>query len=172
MMDFSQVLRDRRSIRRYENRPVPKETISKLIDAAEAAPSAGNLRARKYVIITRKEMGRALAMAAYGQSQVEAAPLLIVVCADVDRSASRYGDRGSLYAIQDADAAAMCLLLSAHDLGLGACWNGAFDDQIVREALSLEEHVLPVAIISVGWPAEMPRAPPKRGLEEMVAWVE
>ncbi len=171
-MEFEQVLRDRRSVRRYESRPVPKDVISKLIDAAEAAPSAGNLRARKYVIITKREMARALAMAAYRQSQVDTAPLLIVVCADVDRSSSRYGDRGSLYAVQDADAATMCLLLAAHDMGLGACWNGAFDDQIVREALGLEEHVLPVAIISVGWPAEKQRAPPRRVLEEMVIWVE
>ncbi|HSD57247.1 MAG TPA: nitroreductase family protein [Methanotrichaceae archaeon] len=171
-MEFRQVLKDRRSVRRYENRPVSRETISKLIDAAEAAPSAGNLRARKYVIITRKEMARALAMAAYGQSQIETAPLIIVVCADVDRSASRYGDRGSLYAIQDADAAIMCLLLAAHDMGLGACWNGAFDDQIVREALGLEEHILPVAIISLGWPAESPNAPPRRAAEELVSWVE
>lgn len=171
-MEFLQVLKDRRSIRQYENRPVSREVILKLLDAAEAAPSAGNLRARKYIVITRKEMARALAMAAYGQSQVDTAPLLIVVCADVDRSSSRYGDRGSLYSIQDADAATMCLLLAAKDVGLGACWNGAFDDQIVREALSLEEHILPVAIVSLGWPAERPRAPLRRGIGEMVSWVE
>lgn len=122
--------------------------------------------------ITRKEVAKALAVAAYGQSQVEDAPVLIVVCADVDRSASRYGDRGSLFAIQDATVAAMCLLLAAHDMGQGTCWIGAFDDQIVREVLSLEEHVLPVAIITVGWPAESPRAPPRRGMEEMVTWIK
>lgn len=171
-MIFKDVLQGRRSIRIYESRPVPREVILALIDAAEAAPSAGNLRARKYVIVTRKEMTRSLAMAAYGQSQVETAPLLIVVCADVDRSASRYGDRGSLYAIQDADAATMCLLLAAHDMGLGACWNGAFDDQIVREALGLEEHILPVAILSIGWPAESPSAPLRRAAEDLVSWVE
>ncbi len=171
-MDFSEVLRNRRSVRRYETRPVPRENVSRLIEAAEAAPSAGNLRARKYVVITRKEIAKALAVAAYGQSQAEGAPLLIVVCADVDRSSSRYGDRGSLFAIQDADAAVMCLLLAAHDMGLGACWIGAFDDQIVRDILSLEEHVLPVAIISAGWPAERPHAPPRRRTEEMVRWEE
>src|SRR5512146_2808474 len=154
-MNFKEALQGRRSIRKYESRPVSREVILALIDAAEAAPSAGNLRARKYVIVTRKEMARSLAMAAYGQSQMERAPLIVVVCADVDRSASRYGDRGSLYAIQDADAAIMCLLLAAHDMGLGACWNGAFDDQIVRAALDLEEHILPVAILSIGWPAEL-----------------
>jgi nitroreductase len=66
----------------------------------------------------------------------------------------------------------MCLLLAAHDMGLGACWNGAFDDQIVRAALGLEEHVLPVAILSIGWPAESPNAPPRRAAEELVSWVE
>jgi nitroreductase len=171
-MNFKEALQGRRSVRRYESRPVPREVVQALIDAAEAAPSAGNLRARKYVIVTRKETARSLAMAAYGQSQVETAPLIIVVCADVDRSASRYGDRGSLYAIQDADAATMCLLLAAHDMGLGACWNGAFDDQIVRAAIGPEEHILPVAILSIGWPAESPSAPPRRAAEELMSWVE
>ena len=87
-------------------------------------------------------MQKVLTQAAFGQSQVETAPLLIVVCADVGRSSSRYGDRGSLYAIQDADAATMCLLLAAHELGLGACWNGAFDDALVREALGMQERYL------------------------------
>jgi nitroreductase len=171
-MNFAQVLSDRRSVRKYEDRPVPRDAALKLIEAAEAAPSAGNLRARMYVIVTAREMARTLALAAFGQMQVETAPLLIVVCADVDRSSSRYGERGSLYAIQDATASVMCLLLAAHDMGLGACWNGAFDDQIVREALGLEEHVLPVAVLSIGWPAESPSSPPRRDLNVQVRWIE
>lgn len=171
-MNFAQVLLGRRSVRRYEDRPIPRDTVLKLLEAAEAAPSAGNLRARTYVIVTGGEMAKTLALAAFGQRQVETAPLLIVVCADVDRSSSKYGDRGSLYAIQDATASVMCLLLAAHDMGLGACWNGAFDDQIVREALGLEEHVLPVAILSMGWPAELPSSPPRRDLKGQVKWIE
>ncbi|VVB68733.1 Coenzyme F420:L-glutamate ligase [uncultured archaeon] len=153
-MEFKDALQGRRSVRRYEARAVPEEMVRPLLEAAEAAPSAGNLRSRRYVVITRAEMRKVLALAAYGQKQVENAPLLIVVCADVDRSSSRYGDRGSLFAIQDASVAAMCLLLAAHDAGLGACWNGAFDDALVREALRLAVNVLPVAIISLGGPAE------------------
>ncbi len=146
--------------------------VTALLEAAEDAPSAGNLRARRYVVVTRQEMRKILSLAAYGQDQIESAPVVIVVCADVDRSSSRYGDRGSLYAIQDADAATMCLLLAAHDQGLGACWNGAFDDALVREALGLEENILPVAIISIGWPAEKPSASQRRDLGGMVGWVE
>ncbi len=171
-MNLRDALEGRRSIRGYDARPVPKEVILKLIEAAETAPSAGNLRARKYIVVTNQEMHKALAVAAYGQSQVESAPLIIIVCADVDRSSSRYGDRGSLYAIQDSAAATMCILLEAHDLGLGACWNGAFDDDMARDLLNLEEHMLPVAIISIGWPAESPQASPKRSIEEVVSWID
>jgi nitroreductase len=171
-MNLKDALHSRRSIRRYEKRTVSRDMVSALLEAAEDAPSAGNLRARRYVVATRQEMRKILSLAAYGQDQIESAPVVIVVCADVDRSSSRYGDRGSLYAIQDADAATMCLLLAAHDQGLGACWNGAFDDALVREALGLEENILPVAIISIGWPAEKPSASQRRDLGGMVGWVE
>jgi nitroreductase len=171
-MNLMNALSGRRSIRSYKGEPVSKDLILDLIKAAETAPSAGNLRARKYVVVTNTQMRKALAVAAYGQSQVETAPLLVVICADVLRSSKRYGDRGSLYSIQDAAAATMCLLLVAYDLGLGACWNGAFDDQIVRDALNLTKDVLPVAILSIGWPAESPRAPPARDLDEVVNWIE
>ncbi|MDM7934580.1 MAG: nitroreductase family protein [Methanothrix sp.] len=171
-MDLLEALKGRRSVRRYQEQPVPRDAVMALLEAAEAAPSAGNLRARRYVVITRPQLRAVLAMAAFGQDHIKRAPVLIVVCADVGRSSARYGDRGDLYAIQDADAATMCLLLAAHDAGLGACWNGAFDDDMVREALGLRERVLPVAIVSLGWPAERPDAPPGRGLEEVVSWIE
>jgi nitroreductase len=171
-MNFTDALTGRRSVRRYKDLPVSRDVVAWLIDAAEAAPSAGNLRARKYVVVAKEEMRRALSIAAYNQSQVAEAPVIIVVCADVLRSSSRYGDRGSLYSIQDATAAVMCILLAAHDRGLGTCWVGAFDDDVVREALSLEENVLPVAIISVGYPDESPSPARRRDLGEIVSWVE
>jgi nitroreductase len=171
-MNLIDALRGRRSIRKYRNEPVSKDQIIALIHAAETAPSAGNLRARKYIVVSSPQMKTALAMAAYGQQQVETAPLLIVICADIGRSSNRYGDRGSLYSIQDATAAIMCLLLASYDMGLGACWNGAFDDALVREALDLKEGVLPVAIISLGYSAESPHAATLRRMEEMVLWIE
>jgi nitroreductase len=171
-MNLGDALKGRRSVRRYEPRSVPREIVQNLIDAAETAPSAGNLRARKYVAVTNPEILKALAVAAYGQDQLKTAPLVIVTCADVDRSSTRYGDRGSLFAILDAASATMCLLLKACDLGLGACWNGAFDDDLVRDLLGLEEHMLPVALISVGWPSEVPQASPKRDIDEVLIWMD
>lgn len=171
-MNLMDNLWSRRSIRRYQSRPIPKDLARSLIEAAQTAPSAGNLSARRYVLVSNVDMRRLLAAAAYGQEHIESAPLLIVVCADVVASSLRYGDRGSLFAIQDADAATMCLLLAAHDAGLGACWNGAFDDDLVREALRLEDDVLPVAMVSLGWPAESPvrQERPRRTGE--VRWID
>jgi nitroreductase len=171
-MNLKDALVSRRSVRSYTKEPVVKDTIVALLRFAEEAPSAGNLRSRRYFVVTNPQMRKALSIASYDQEQVESAPVLIVVCADVSRSAGRYGDRGSLFSIQDATASTMCLLLSAHDMGLGACWNGAFDDQIVKDVLNLKEDVLPIAIISIGWPAENPSAPPKRDLYEVVSWID
>jgi nitroreductase len=170
-MNLMDALRGRRSIRKYKDELVSSDLILDLIEAAETAPSAGNLRARKYIVVCNPQVRKALAMAAFCQSQIETAPLLIVVCADASRSSSRYGDRGSLYSIQDAAASIMCMLLAAYDLGLGACWNGAFDDQIVREILNLGGDVLPIAILSIGWPAESPDAPLGRERKEVVSWI-
>lgn len=114
-MNLMDALKSRRSIRRYQSRPIPKDLAKSLIDAAQTAPSAGNLSARRYVLVSNEDMRRLLAAAAYGQEHIEEAPLLIAVCADVKASSVRYGSRGGLYAIQDADAATMCLLLAAHD---------------------------------------------------------
>jgi nitroreductase len=117
-------------------------------------------------------MRKAIAMAAYGQNHIVGAPLLVVILADIPRSSGRYGDRGSLYSIQDCAAATMCLLLAAQNLGLGACWNGAFDDQMVRYLLDIGDDLLPTAIISIGWPDESPSAPSAGNLDEVVSWIE
>ena len=171
-MNLIDALQGRRSIREYTADLISRDKIIALIEAAETAPSAGNLRARFYFVVSNSQIRKALAIAAYGQSQVQTAPLLIVICADTGRSSSRYGDRGGLFGIQDATAATMCLILAAYDMGLGVCWNGAFDDQVVRDVLNLHIDLLPVAILSIGWPAEIPSAPNARELEEVIRWIE
>jgi len=171
-MKLKDVLKSRRSIRRYSDRPVERDLVASLLEAAETAPSAGNLRAREYYVVTSPELRSALSAAAYGQDHVAAAPVLVVVCADPARSARRYGDRGQLYSIQDAAAATVCLLLAACDRGLGGCWTGAFDDAIAREILALPGRLLPTAIVSIGWPDERPAPPPGRDMTEAVHWID
>ncbi|MFX0114878.1 MAG: nitroreductase family protein, partial [Candidatus Hodarchaeota archaeon] len=101
------------------------------------------------------------------QRFIAQAPAVFVVCANLNRSSSRYGTRGSsLYAIQDAAAATQNILLTAVDMGLGTVWIGAFDENKASEILNLPSNVRPLAIIPIGMPSEEPAAPPKRNIDD------
>lgn len=94
---------------------------------------------------------------------------MIVVCADEKRSSTAYGNRGKLlYCLQDTAAATQNILLTAHSLGLGSCWVGAFDEESARKALNTPKEVRPVAIIPIGYPDETPRQRSRRPLTEIV----
>ena len=120
------------------------------MDCATTAPSAGNLEAWDVVLVRDPARKEALSDAALGQPQVMNAPAVFVVCANYVRSMSRYGERGILYAVQDATIACTYLMLAAHATGLATCWTGAFDDEEVRRILDLPSHVRPVALLAVG----------------------
>lgn len=168
-MDVFEAIKGRRSVRAYASREVSDETVERLIDAARWAPSAGNVQPWEFIIVRSSEIKRKLAAAALNQTFIEEAPVVIVVCADKQRSAQAYGSRGaSLYCIQDTAAAIQNLHLAAYALGLGTCWVGAFREDQATEALGLPLHIRPVAIIPVGYPAEKPKPRPRRSLEEII----
>lgn len=73
-----------------------------------------------------------------------------MVCANYVRSMSRYGERGILYAVQDATIACTYMMLAAHAKKLQSCWTGAFDEDAVREILDLPQHIRPIALLAVG----------------------
>lgn len=157
-----EVVRGRRSIRRFLPKEVEERKVEQLLEAIKWAPSAGNLQARDVILVRDEETKTQLAIAALGQMFVAEAPLVFVICANKRRSGMRYGKRGEeLYSIQDATAAVQNLLLMAHYLGLGACWIGAFDESEVSRILGIPKDVRPVAIIPLGYPAESPIAPPR-----------
>lgn len=168
-MDILETIKTRRSIRKYQNKEVKTETVEKLIEAAGWAPSAGNIQPWEFTIVKDQNIKQKLADAAYGQSFIEEAPIVIVVCADENRIAEGYGDRGkTLYCIQDTAAAIQNIHLTAHSLGLGTCWVGAFSEGEAREILHVPEGIRPVAMIPVGYPAESPQARHRRPLKDIV----
>lgn len=169
-MDCMEVIKWRRSVRRFKDRAVGKEMIEELLNAAQMAPSAGNLQARDFVVVLNKATKQKLTKAALGQSFIEQAPAVIVVIANTERSARIYKSRGELYAVQDATASVMNLLLAAHARGLAACWVGAFDENAVSEILGVPKKTRPIAIIPIGYADEAPAAPPRMGLEKVVHW--
>ena len=151
-MDVIDAICGRRSIRLFKEKDVPEKMITKLISLAVMAPSAGNLQAWDLIIIRNLETKDALVRAAFGQSFIAKAPIIIVVCANQKRSAQQYGTRGTnLYSIQDSAAAIQNLLLAAYSLGLGTCWVGAFNESLVSDLLKIPDGVRPVSIIPVGY---------------------
>jgi nitroreductase len=166
--DIIDAIKERRSIRRFESTPVPDATIGRLLESAHLAPSAGNLEPWKFIVVKNDTLINRLADAAHGQDFLREAPVCIVVCADPDRSAARYGRRGlELYCLQDTAAAIQNLLLTATAYGLGTCWVGAFEEDHVKTALNLAPGLRPIAIIPVGFPAETGEESPHRSIDEI-----
>lgn len=167
-MDVFECIRRRRSIRAYQDRPVPEDALRRILEAINAAPSAGNLQAYQVFLVRDAAKRRALAQAS-GQEFVAQAPVVLVFCTDAARSAWRYGQRGErLYALQDATIACAYAQLAAVALGLGTVWVGAFRDEAVIQALSLPRGLHPIAILPIGYPAESPAPTPRRMLEDLV----
>src|SRR4030066_1777915 len=162
-MELIEAINERRDNRGFKTKNVQEATVMELIEAARWAPSAGNIQPWKFVIVRKPHVKSALAKAALNQAHVEDAPVVIVVCADERRSSMGYGIRGKLlYCLQDTAAATQNILLTAHSLGLGSGWVGAFDEESARKALNIPEGVRPVAIIPVGYPDETPRQRDRR----------
>ena len=168
-MDFVQVADARRSIRAFTSRPVEPDKLQTILQAANRAPSAGNLQAYEIYAVSRRAVLMALADASLGQDFVAQAPVALVFCADPKCSAQQYAQRGaSLYCIQDATIACAYAQLAATALGLAGVWVGAFDDDAVRDAIGVVQELLPVAILPIGYAGEEPEESSRRSLTSLV----
>lgn len=166
-------IQNRRSIRGYEDRAVPRELLEQLIEAAHWAPSAGNLQPCHYYIVQSRSMLQQLFEKALAEPswQMEA-PAAIIVTSEPDISGQRYQQRGEfLYNIQDSAAATQNILLAAHGLGLGTCWIGAFNEAECSKAIGIPERRIPRAIVTVGYPSRTPEARPRKDIEEVSTWI-
>ena len=153
-MDVVECIEGRTSIRVFRPDPVDDETVNESLRLANLAPSAGNLQARDFFVVRDQKTKKALKEAALNQDFVRTAPVDIVCCANHERI-KHYGERGrSLYCLQDVAAAIQNMMLYLHSKGLGSVWVGAFDEAKARAALNLPPHLRPVAILSIGYPAE------------------
>jgi nitroreductase len=157
-MDFDKVVKKRRMIRKYQqDRQVSTDIINKLLRNAHRSPSAGHTQVQEFIIVIDPITKRKLCQASLGQSQIENASVLIIVCSNTSRSVDRYRKRGTeFYSIIDGAFASMVMLLSAVNEGIGASFVGAFEDNEVRKILRIPIQVRPIGIIALGYPAEKP----------------
>lgn len=169
-MQFFEVLRKRRSIRRFTPQPLEGKKLQQILEATNRAPSAGNLQAYKIFVVKEPTLRQALARTAGGLGAISQAPVVLVFCAEPERSAAKYGSRGEqLFCIQDATIACNYAQLAATALGLASVWIGAgFETESIREALNLKEDLWPIALLPIGHPAEKPKATSRRPLCDLI----
>jgi nitroreductase len=180
-VEFRDVLTRRRSVRTYADRPVARDVLERIANAAVVwAPSAGFSQGLRLVAVTDPETRRRIAVAAMedelaaqgGRRWKAAAPVHVVVLTREDDYHERYRQQDKLtitggreiewpapYWYVDAGAAVMALMLAAIDEGLDTAIFGVTDLQALHETLGLPEDVLFVAVVTMGYPADEPDAP-------------
>ena len=157
MNDVIETIYQRRSIRNYQDRPVEKEKLVELIKLAMAAPSASNSQPLEFIIITDKDI-LTIIREKMRIAKFEV-PSSILVLGNPQKAAN---SAGKLFWQQDGSAAIENMLIGAVALGLGTCWVGVHPippfERTMRKLFSLPDHVHPLSLIMVGYPAEHPEA--------------
>ena len=172
MMEFFETLTQRRSVRSYLPQPLEQSLLNRVLEAANRAPSAGNLQAYEVMVVTDAARRQQLAETSFKQMFIAEAPVVLVFFANPSRCRARFGDLADrLLALQDATIACAYAELAAAALGLGSCWIGGFDDDVVRKVCSAPESWVPVALLPIGYRAEEPELQPRRSLEDLCTYL-
>ncbi|MCX5813094.1 MAG: nitroreductase family protein [Proteobacteria bacterium] len=161
-----ELLRKRRSIRKYTNKGIDKASLDVLIEALLRSPSSLNNRPWEFIIVDKPELLSKLSKAkAHGSQFLEKATLGIVVCADSSKS--------DVW-VEDCSIASILLQLTAESLGLGSCWiqirkreynDAKTSEAYIQEILGIPEHINVESIIGIGWPDETKKPVPKSSLD-------
>ncbi|QQO11453.1 nitroreductase family protein [Breznakiella homolactica] len=149
-MNLFDAIAKRHSVRTYLDKPVEPEKLQSIFSAVRLAPSARNGQEWRFIAVTDPELRERVA-AAGGQPFLSQCPVIVAACAETDRRVMRCGEMA--YPI-DVAIAIDHLTLAAAAMGLGTCWVGSFDPQIVREALGIPENAPVVELIALGYSAE------------------
>ena len=173
-MDLYDVMMKRRSIRNYTADPVPEHIIDKLIDAANNAPSGGNIQPLSIILVKDADNRKELCKIIGDQPWVRNAPLSMIFCLDFFRAKKWAamldtpfkGDSAlahCLIAYADIMCSAQNVVLLAEDLGLGTVYIGTIQNNIdaARAYFEIPRYVLPVMVLSIGYPKSRPKTIPK-----------
>ena len=167
-MQYSDLIHTRRSIRAFAATPVEETKLNTILQAANRAPSAGNLQAYEIYVVRGEEQRRKLVKCCFDQQFIAQAPVALVFCTNPAR-AEKYGERGAqLYSLQDATIACTFALLAVDDLGLACVWVGALDADAVRDIAGAPASQTPVAVLPIGYGAEDPVRTERRALGDLV----
>ena len=160
-METIQAIKTRRSIRKFADKSVSEESVRIILQAAMAAPSAGNEKPWHFVVVRDREMLEEITKIHRYAQMAKEAQVAIVVCGDENLQKFRG------FWVQDCSAATQNILLAAHDQGLGAVWCGIHPSRsrvrAFRKLLGLPNHVTPLSVVPIGYPGE--ERPPNEGYD-------
>jgi len=185
-VDVMQVIRDRRSIRKYRTEPVPEEALHTILEAARWAPSWANTQCWRLIVVrdptTKSKLSELLRSARPERKNpateaVRNAPVVIVACAERGlsgcyRSSDKLGmpatEKGEWWFMFDLGLAMQNITLVAHALGLGTVHIGNFDTNEVARILGIPANIAVVELMALGWPDETPPVRPRKEISEFV----
>jgi nitroreductase len=161
-LDAIEALKTRRSIRQYEEKPVPRNLIEDIIDTARLAPSGRNTQPWEFIVITDEATRKRIAeLAPHGKFIAQAGACVAVF--------AREGD----FCVEDGSAATENILVAARALGLGTCWVASYKKPHsgpVADLLGVPEGILLITLIALGYPEQEPEPKGKRSLTEVLHW--
>jgi nitroreductase len=170
-------IRMRRSIRKYNEKPVENEKINQLLESARLAPSGSNTQPWHFIIVKSESTKQKLAEASHNQKWMLTAPVFIVCVADMECRISDNKDMvikedSSLeelkQIIRDTAISISYIQLEANNLGLDTCWVAWYIQEEIRPILGIPSNKYVVGILTLGYADETPKARPRRKLEEMI----
>ncbi len=176
-MTFQQLVKNRRSIRRYLERPVEREKILACIEAARLAPSADNVQPWRFLIIDDPELKAKFAQEVFSgiyfiSKFAAKAPVLIMILGRLDIIANRIGKQiqDIHFYLIDIGIAGEHIVLQAEELGLGSCWIGWFNIRKARKFLKIPRKYKIVSLMAMGYYEKRPTREKKRKELEEIAW--
>lgn len=149
-MEFLELAKSRYSVRKFDPRPVEKETLQKILEAGRAAPTAKNLQPQRVYVLESPE-----AIAAIREITTMAfdAPMVLVLCGEPEAGwVNPFNDRNSTQ--MDCSIVLTHMMLEAADLGLGTTWVGWFDTEAVKQRFDIPAGQEVYALLPLGYPAE------------------
>ena len=165
-MDVAQAIRSRYSCRNYTGKPLERDKLRAVLEAARLAPSAKNLQDWRFVVVTDGQLKEKVAAAANNQTFLEAAGAIIIACTVSDhvmRCGQAIGPIDVAIALEH-----MCL--QATELKLATCWIGSFYPDKIKQIAGIPEGVMIVELLALGYPADAPREPRREPIEKIVSF--
>lgn len=166
-MDVFEAIVERKSIRKYKKSDVEDEKLDKILESARIAPSAANRQEWKFLVVKNQETRDKLVEAANDQKFVAQAPITIVACSTESERVMPCGQHA--YTV-DLSIAVSFMILGATELGLGTCWLGAYDEDKVKDILSIPKDIRVPAMFTLGYADETPVTRSRRDLDQIVCY--